>query len=157
VLAAEEARELRYEAATDAPAPVFADTKKAAPVAHASFDHGKAARELATVAAIRAALPKRVGTRAEARRGRPYVEPQGETEQTVARVWAEVLRVERVGRDDDFFELGGTSLLAVSVVAALRRRCGLELPLGVLFEASTVAALAQRIVGAAAAEEEGTF
>ena len=73
------------------------------------------------------------------------VAPRTPLEQTLARVWAEVLGIERVGIDDDFFALGGHSLLAMQVVSRLRQALGLELPLQELFAAPTIARLAQRI------------
>ena len=49
------------------------------------------------------------------RRSATYVAPHGQTEEALARLWAELLRVERVGRQDNFFELGGHSLLATQL------------------------------------------
>ncbi|WP_256347747.1 non-ribosomal peptide synthetase, partial [Pseudomonas gingeri] len=51
---------------------------------------------------------------------RAFVAPQGEVELALARIWAEVLKVERVGRHDNFFELGGHSLLAVKLIERMR-------------------------------------
>jgi acyl-coenzyme A synthetase/AMP-(fatty) acid ligase/acyl carrier protein len=73
------------------------------------------------------------------------VAPRTETEAALAAVWAEVLRVERVYADDDFFALGGQSLLAAQVAARLRERLGVELPLGQLLDHPTLAALAARV------------
>jgi amino acid adenylation domain-containing protein len=80
---------------------------------------------------------------------RAYEAPATPTEQTLAAVWAEVLRIERVGRDDDFFALGGHSLLATQVVARLRALLGVEVPLRGLFEAPTPRSFAQRVDTAA--------
>jgi len=87
--------------------------------------------------------------------GAAYVAPRNALEEEVARVWTEVLRVERVGLHDNFFELGGHSLLVTQVVSRLRRSLGVELPLRSLFEAPTVASLASRIE-ASRQSDEGT-
>ncbi|MFO1417363.1 MAG: amino acid adenylation domain-containing protein [Methylotetracoccus sp.] len=68
--------------------------------------------------------------------------PVNPTEAVVIEVWCEVLGLDTVGRHDDFFALGGHSLIATQIVTRLRRRFGVELALRSLFEASTPAALA---------------
>ncbi|MET0400160.1 MAG: amino acid adenylation domain-containing protein, partial [Longimicrobiaceae bacterium] len=80
-----------------------------------------------------------------------YVPPRTPVEEALAAVWAEVLGVGRVGAADDFFALGGQSLLAMRVVARLREALGVELPLRAVFEAPTLAGLAERIGGPGAA------
>ncbi len=70
-----------------------------------------------------------------------YVAPRTPIESLVADIWAEVLRVPRVGVDDDFFGLGGHSLRATQVIARARAAFGIELPLRSLFETPTVAGL----------------
>ena len=65
--------------------------------------------------------------------GHAYVPPLGETEQRLARIWADLLRLERVGRNDNFFELGGHSLLGVRMLSRLRQALGADVPLAVLF------------------------
>ena len=69
--------------------------------------------------------------------------PQTETEKIVAAVFAEVLGVGRVGLDDDFFALGGDSLIATRVCARLQLALGREVPVRYLFDASTVGDLAE--------------
>ncbi|HEV8581882.1 MAG TPA: non-ribosomal peptide synthase/polyketide synthase [Thermoanaerobaculia bacterium] len=74
-----------------------------------------------------------------------FAAPRGPLEELVAAIWAEVLRVERVGANDDFFALGGHSLLATQVVSRLRTALGIEVPLQKLFATPTVAALARLV------------
>jgi amino acid adenylation domain-containing protein len=62
-----------------------------------------------------------------------YEPPQGEAEETLARIWAEVLGVGLVGRNDNFFELGGHSLLALKLLDAMRRH-GQVAPVRTLFQ-----------------------
>lgn len=64
--------------------------------------------------------------------------PQTETEIEIAKVWSEVLQIEEIGIDDNFFEMGGTSIMAVKVVAEIEKSTGKRFPLSVLFEYSTV-------------------
>ncbi|MBK5540913.1 non-ribosomal peptide synthase/polyketide synthase [Pseudomonas sp. TH07] len=75
---------------------------------------------------------------------RAYEAPLGEVEITLARIWAEVLKVEQVGRHDHFFELGGHSLLAVSLIERMRQ-VGLSADVRVLFNQPTLAALAAAV------------
>ncbi|WP_186051891.1 non-ribosomal peptide synthetase [Burkholderia gladioli] len=74
-----------------------------------------------------------------------YEAPQGDTEQTIAALWAELLGVERVGRHDNFFALGGHSLLATRMLARLRESFGHDVSIRTLFEAPTVSQLAPRV------------
>ena len=61
-----------------------------------------------------------------------------ETERQVARIWSEVLRVEQIGRTSHFFDLGGQSLLAMRMIAKVRRDLGTKIPVRTLFDAPTV-------------------
>jgi acyl carrier protein len=77
-----------------------------------------------------------------------HVDPHTPTEQTIAALWAELLGRDRVGIHDDFFELGGHSLIATQLVSRIRSTIGIELPIGAVFEAPTVAGLAAAIARA---------
>jgi thioesterase domain-containing protein/acyl carrier protein len=72
----------------------------------------------------------------------PFVPPAGDDEQAVAEVFRDMLGLERVSREEDFFTAGGSSLMALQLTSRLRRRLGVELPSSALLEASTVSALA---------------
>ncbi|WP_130908899.1 phosphopantetheine-binding protein, partial [Pseudomonas antarctica] len=72
---------------------------------------------------------------------RAYEAPVGELETLMSGIWADVLKLERVGRHDHFFELGGHSLLAVNLVARMRK-AGLEVDARTLFSQPTLAQLA---------------
>ena len=74
---------------------------------------------------------------------RPFVAPRTEIEELLAKLWASLLRFESVGVQDDFFELGGTSLLAVDLFAQIDRQLGQRLPLTALIEAPTIELLAR--------------
>ncbi|MER6178841.1 amino acid adenylation domain-containing protein, partial [Streptosporangium sp. NPDC001681] len=79
--------------------------------------------------------------------GTAYLPPRTERERVVADVWARVLGVDRVGRDDDFFGLGGHSLRATMVVSRLRTALGVEVPLRRLFEHPRLTDFAARLDG----------
>ncbi|WP_454195261.1 amino acid adenylation domain-containing protein [Nocardia sp. Marseille-Q1738] len=87
----------------------------------------------------RAALPRPVF------RARDFVAPASPTERAVAEVFVDVLAIARAGAEDDFFDLGGTSLLAFTLQRALTARLGVDVPMAALFTAPTVRGLAARI------------
>ena len=76
---------------------------------------------------------------------REYVEPSTEIERLVADTFREVVGVDQVGADDDFFELGGNSLIATQVVARLGHALTMDIPVRVLFTQSVVSELAERL------------
>jgi acyl carrier protein len=73
-------------------------------------------------------------------------------EEKMAAIWAEVLRVDKVGMDDNFFDLGGHSLLATQAVSRMRAVFNCDIPLRTLFEAPTVGDLAKMISAQQAAQ-----
>nr|WP_320012249.1 AMP-binding protein [uncultured Desulfobulbus sp.] len=73
------------------------------------------------------------------------IPPQTSTEQRLAAIWQRVLKVERIGRDDDFFALGGNSLRALQVAAEVRREFDSALTIQTFFEYPTLLDLARRI------------
>jgi amino acid adenylation domain-containing protein len=83
-----------------------------------------------------------------------YVAPRTEVEEAVAGIWADVLRLERVSVEADFFSLGGHSLLATQVVAQVRTDFAIELPLHSLFMYPTIALLAGEVVSLMSSAEQ---
>jgi len=88
----------------------------------------------------REALPAPASKRLE--RGEGRVTPRDPLEIDLAKIWKKTLGIRAVGVTDDFFELGGNSLLALSLVARLNEAFGRTLPLATLFEAPTIRRLA---------------
>jgi acyl carrier protein len=74
-----------------------------------------------------------------------FAAPSTPAEELLANLWAQVLKLEKVGIHDNFFELGGHSLLATKIVSRIRSRFSVPFSLREFFEAPTVYALAQRL------------
>jgi amino acid adenylation domain-containing protein len=96
----------------------------------------------------RKALPAPQGMAHES--STPFVSPHNAVEGAVADIWRTILRVDRVGTNDNFFDLGGHSLLVVQLQSKLRERFQSEVSLMELFRRPTVAAIAEYLNGAAA-------
>jgi amino acid adenylation domain-containing protein len=90
----------------------------------------------------RKSLPK---PEQERMREAEYAGPRNETEETLCRLWEEVLRREPVGIHDNFFKTGGHSLRAVQLISRVRTVFAIDMPLTVLFSAPTVARMAEHI------------
>jgi acyl-coenzyme A synthetase/AMP-(fatty) acid ligase/acyl carrier protein len=73
-----------------------------------------------------------------------FIAPRTREEKTIAEIWAEVLG-RPISVEANFFDLGGHSLLATRVISRIREKCGVELPLRLMFESATVAALASQL------------
>jgi amino acid adenylation domain-containing protein len=74
-----------------------------------------------------------------------YIEPRNHTESTVAKIWIEVLNLKRVSIHDDFFDLGGNSLLSISLMEQIKKQFERELPLSTLFLNPTIEGLARTL------------
>lgn len=96
----------------------------------------------------RKALPAPGG---DAYASREYEPPRGEFETVLAGIWSELLNVERIGRQDDFFALGGHSLLTVKVISRLRTKLDVDVPVSALFSCPTLAEFARYVSEAAPA------
>ncbi|MCM3904757.1 MAG: amino acid adenylation domain-containing protein [Pyrinomonadaceae bacterium] len=75
-----------------------------------------------------------------------FVAPRNEMEERLAEMWADVLRLPRVGVNDNFFDAGGHSLLATQLVMRIRQAFEIELPLRSIFEAPTAAGMSVRVL-----------
>ncbi|NOX38152.1 MAG: amino acid adenylation domain-containing protein [Calditrichaeota bacterium] len=76
---------------------------------------------------------------------REYAAPRTPTEEILARIWEDVLGVDNVGAFDNFFDLGGHSLMATQLVSRIRNAFQIEIPIRQVFEAANLAELAQKI------------
>ncbi|MCP4661953.1 MAG: amino acid adenylation domain-containing protein [bacterium] len=84
-----------------------------------------------------------------------FVAPRNPVEEALAGIFSQLLNIERVGVHDNFFELGGHSLVGAQVIAQIGEKLQVKLPLLSLFEAPTVAALAEAVTAAAEAGAAG--
>jgi natural product biosynthesis luciferase-like monooxygenase protein len=100
----------------------------------------------------RRALPVPDGARVRPESG--FVAPATGTEDAVAAIWRDILKVERVGADDNFFDFGGHSLQVVQVQNRLRETLGVDVPVLRLFQLPTVRALARFIAEQSPARDD---
>jgi len=77
-----------------------------------------------------------------------FVAPRTDTESLIAKLWSQILGVERVGVYDNFFDLGGHSLMAIQILSRLRNTANVEIPLRAMYETPTVANLAGAVEAA---------
>lgn len=94
------------------------------------------------------------GVKREFDANRPYVAPTNDVEQKLAELWQELFGVEQVSIHDNFFDLGGNSLLGVQLVSRIRSTFDIELPMSALFESASVAELSKVIADNQLGEEE---
>jgi amino acid adenylation domain-containing protein len=92
-----------------------------------------------------AALADLAASKSASRDAAAYVGPQAGYEQRLAAIWETTLGSGRIGRDDNFFALGGTSLLAMRLIGQIRSAFGVPIPIRKLYETQTVAGLAREL------------
>ncbi|AQS67069.1 type I polyketide synthase [Streptomyces pactum] len=83
-----------------------------------------------------------------------YVPPNSETQRRLCKAWQDLLGIDQVGVEDSFFDLGGSSLVAIQLVATVNKALGASLTVAQLYEVLTVAGLARLIDGADAEPAE---
>jgi acyl transferase domain-containing protein/acyl carrier protein len=104
---------------------------------------------------VAAPAAESAGTHARPSLSTDYVEPTTATQGAVAAIWADLLGIDKVGIEDEFFELGGNSLLMMQLSVRLRAEFAVVLPIKSLFDTTNVAALADRIDSVLVVTESG--
>ncbi|BBC27196.1 type I polyketide synthase [Pseudanabaena sp. ABRG5-3] len=84
-----------------------------------------------------------------------YVSPRNQTEQTIAKIWQQIIGVDRVGIYDNFFELGGDSLIGLQVISKLNQEFKSNIPVATLYKAPTVSTIAE-VINPTATESDPT-
>lgn len=83
-----------------------------------------------------------------------YAAPSNEIEETITKIWSDVLGIDGIGVNDNFVELGGQSLLAIQVISRIVETFQVELPLETIYKEPTVAGIAEAIIVALAGQED---
>ena len=81
----------------------------------------------------------------ESKESATFVAPKTQTEQKLARIWTSLLNQKKIGINDDFFEIGGNSMIAVALMVKIEQDLNIRLPLASLFERSTIRLMAKLI------------
>ena len=108
-------------------------------------ERGRRTSRITRAALLEQASAAAPATAATRNLGTPYVEPETDTQQVLAKLWRSALWLDKVGIDDDFFELGGNSLVAVQLVGEISRAFKADVPVAQLFDLRTVRGLAGAI------------
>ncbi|MBE7174551.1 MAG: amino acid adenylation domain-containing protein, partial [Williamsia sp.] len=126
--------------------------------AHTALPHYMVPVQWAVIEAVPLTVNGKVDRKALPDPGGPmhsynrYVAPRSEKEKVLASIWQDVLKLERVGVEDDFFSLGGYSLLALRLISQVRNFFGVELQISDIFTHQTISALAQHLAPDSSAE-----
>jgi FkbH-like protein len=112
------------------------------------------ASRLNSIPAIIAAIEQHYHRSRESSAVTEYVEPRNETERKLACIWCKVLDLDRVGVNDDYFALGGTSVRAVRLVLDVESTFGRPMPINTLLRAPTIAQLAQWVEAAPSSQDD---
>jgi acyl carrier protein len=121
---------------------------------HARLERFRTPRRTASAPAEGGQAAPQEGLHARPSLATEYLEPTGEAEELVAGIFRELLGIREVGTRDSFFELGGHSLLGLQVLGRVREVFQVDLPLRAIFEAPTVAGLAELVDAAILLELE---
>ncbi len=105
------------------------------------------ARELTTATQILKQIQKEQAIEVKEDPSADFVAPQNDLEKSIAEIWQQVVGTNRVGVNDNFFEIGGTSLKGVQLVALLKKRLNLEISIVNLFENPTISSMVQGFQG----------
>lgn len=79
--------------------------------------------------------------------GVTYVAPSADLEKKIASLWADLLNIDKVGLDDNFFDLGGNSLMSIQCVARMKQEHGIDLPIVKLYQYPTIKGIASHLGG----------
>ena len=112
---------------------------------HARLERFRAPRRAGSAPAEGGGAVAEAGLHARPRLENEYLEPTGEAEELLAGIFRELLGIREIGTRDSFFELGGHSLLGLRVLTRVRETFRVDLPLRAIFEAPTVAGLAELV------------
>ncbi len=88
--------------------------------------------------------------------GKEFVPPKDETEQQIAAIWQNILGIDKIGTRDNYFEIGGNSLNVVSAKAKMDTELGMDIPVTLLFEHTTIGTLADWVNGSRGSETAST-
>ena len=145
VISARVAETARFDPEKNGTGVVVEESTAQTPTTTASGVHVARQAALATVSGwLRRAsdIEERLQSQGRRKRGAVGTPPQGEVERAIADIWLRVLRIDAVGRDDNFFEIGGNSLFLVQVNRRLIEHFARDIQITMLFQFPTIASLA---------------